>query len=465
MSTPMPVVAGWDVPALRGAVAGLAEACERLPRWRARVEAVGRSLETAECWSGPAAQSAAAALVELSGVTTAVAAGLDRSLASFRRLATEAAIAQQLALQSLSGAAEVSTSAATHAAAASSAAAAAGTPLAGLGVVDAFGPARFDDLAGLVGCGALPAVPASGSPDRIARWWAGLSEGDREALIAVLPGQVGELDGVPAWARDRANRLLLARALAHPGTGAACEGAVAASLSEAERSGRPVQLYTFDPVAGLVALAFGDVDTADDVAVLVPGILTTAAGDLGELARHAQDVAAAARAAAPGIAVATVAWLGYRTPQTPLEIVTRGDARRGGRQLDAALDGMAASREATGTPRPRTTVLAHSYGTVVVDQAADLPGRLAADAVVLLGSPGMEPDGALRREAPELYDAAALLDPVSEVGWFGEDTWAPAYGATELPADWNTMHWQYYDRERPTLAALGEVVAGTSHEP
>jgi len=201
------------------------------------------------------------------------------------------------------------------------------------------------------------------------------------------------------------------------------------------------------------------------VALLVPGILTTAAGDLSGLARHARDVAAAARAAAPGIAVATMAWLGYRTPQTPLEIVTRGDARRGGRQLDSALDGMAASRDAAGTPRPRTTVLAHSYGTVVVDQAADLPGMLAADAVVLLGSPGMEPDGALRREAAELYDAAALLDPVSEVAWFGEDTWAPAYGATELPADWDTMHWQYYDRDRPTLAALGEVVAGTSHGP
>lgn len=462
----MPVVAGWDVPAVRGAVAGLAEVCERLPRWRARVEAVSRSLETADCWSGPAAQSAAAAVVELSGATTAVAAGLDRSLAAFRRLATEAAVAEQLALQDLSGAVDVSSSAAIHAAAAGEAAVAAGTALAGLGVVDAFAPVRFDDLARLVASGPLPAVPEGRSPDRIARWWAALSEGDREALIAAVPGRIGELDGVPAWARDRANRLLLDRSLAHPAAaGAACADAVAASLADAERGGHPVQLYTFDPVAGLVALAFGDVDTASAVALLVPGVFTTAAGDLAGLSRHAQDVAAAARTASPGLAVATMAWLGYRTPQEPLEIVTRGDARRGGRQLDGALDGVAATRDAAGTPRPRTTVLAHSYGTVVVDQAADLPGRLDTDAVVLLGSPGMEPDGALRREVPERYDAAALLDPVSEVAWFGEDTWAPDYGATELPADWDTMHWQYYDRNRPTLAAIGEVVAGTLRRP
>jgi pimeloyl-ACP methyl ester carboxylesterase len=48
---------------------------------------------------------------------------------------------------------------------------------------------------------------------------------------------------------------------------------------------------------------------------------------------------------------------------------------------------------------------------VVVDEAADVPGRLAADAVVLLGSPGMEHDAA-SLEVPEVYDAA---DPATRL--------------------------------------------------
>jgi hypothetical protein len=106
-------------------------------------------------------------------------------------------------------------------------------------------------------------------------------------------------------------------------------------------------------------------------------------------------------------------------------------------------------------------VLAHSYGTVVLDEAADVAGRLAADAVVLLGSPGMERTGAAGLEAPEVYDAAALGDPVSWLGWFGSDTWAGPFGSTSLPTTWSMGHSEYYDAEHPTLAAMGEVVAGT----
>jgi hypothetical protein len=157
--------------------------------------------------------------------------------------------------------------------------------------------------------------------------------------------------------------------------------------------------------------------------------------------------------------VATVAWLGYRTPQNPLAAIDRRDARAGGAALDDALDGLAAARAAGGHPDPRTTVLAHSYGTVVVDEAAGEDGPLAADAVVLLGSPGTSRTAA-GLEAPEVYDAASLADPISYAGWFGSSPWEPAYGAVELPVGPAQGHTEYYDRDRPTLAGLGEVVAG-----
>jgi hypothetical protein len=105
-------------------------------------------------------------------------------------------------------------------------------------------------------------------------------------------------------------------------------------------------------------------------------------------------------------------------------------------------------------------VLAHSYGTVVVDEAADRPGRLATDAVALLGSPGMERTGAAGLEAPEVYAANAWADPVAGLQWFGEGTWQPDYGARPLATDHSEHHGDYYDPAHPTLAALGRVVAG-----
>jgi hypothetical protein len=308
----------------------------------------------------------------------------------------------------------------------------------------------------------VPALPGGVPVGDVAAWWAALSAAEQEALLAADPGAVGSLDGVPAWARDRANRLLLDRALHDPSLPPDAAG-VAALVQERiraeEAAGRTVQLQVLDLLGDRVVLSLGDLDTADAVALLVPGVLTTPQDDLGAMAGDARDVAAAAEAAAPATAVATVVWLGYRTPQTLQAMTGRTASGRGGRSLASALDGLSAARAAAGRPPARTTVLAHSYGTVVVDEAADLPGRLAADAVVLLGSPGMAGDAAAL-EAPEVFDAGFLGDPVAQSGWFGMPAGAPAFGATELPTETWAGHSDYYDLDGPTLPAIGEVVVG-----
>jgi hypothetical protein len=304
--------------------------------------------------------------------------------------------------------------------------------------------------------------PRDGGPGAVARWWAAMPADAQLGLIATSPGTVGPLDGVPAWARDRANREALQRAIEDPPADdglRATARAVAALLAAEEAAGRTAQLHLLDLAGDRVVVGFGDLDTADAVAAVVPGIYVSPAEDLDRVAGDARDLAAAARRAEPGLAVAGVAWLGYRTPHTPRAVLTRGTAARGGTALDHALDGLAAARDASGVPRPRTTVVGHSYGTVVLDEAADRPGRLGADAVVLLGSPGMEEDVA-DLEAPEVYDAASPADPVSWVGWFGTPTWWEGYGSTGLPAEASTGHSDYFDHDRPTLAAMGEVVAG-----
>jgi hypothetical protein len=456
--------AGWDVPLLRGAVATLTAVTGRLLAWRIRAEAVGRALAAAECWSGPAAQEAAVAVLRLSTLTVGVQGALDRSLGAFERLATEAAAAAELApLALLLPGSPAEQELLRHAARVAAAAEEAGEALRGLGVVDAFAP----DLARLADAVTAPPVavpepPRGLPPEGVAAWWAALAAPAQLAAIRAHPEAVGALDGVPAWARDGANRLLLSRARADDGLSryqARTARVVDEQLAALERAGRPAQLHTFDLAGDRVTVAVGDLDTADTVAVLVPGVLTAPYDDLGRWTGTGQAVAAATRRAAPGSSVAALVWLGYRTPQEVPAMALRCAAERGGEALAGDLAGLAAARRAVGGEPARTTVIAHSYGTVVADEAADVDGRLAADAVVLLGSPGMQGD-AHDLEAPEVYAAGSPADLVSYLGWFGDPPTSARFGATELPAEATTGHSEWFDVDRPTLAAMGEVVAG-----
>lgn len=477
-------VAAWDPPALRGAVVSLTAVAARLSTLRLHLEAVGRSLEDAQCWSGSAASSAAVAVVEVGAVASGVHAALSDSAAAFAPLAGHVEQAHELAVRALTVLAEDPTAggagalygslglpapapvaaALEQADAASRAVHAAADALFATFVRVAPGPVDFPALAEWVASSprAEPAPPPRADPVAIARWWSGLPEADQLVTIRERPSWVGRLDGVPAWARDRANRLVLGQALsAHgiPAAEAALARVVAARISAEEAAGQRVQLQELDLRGDLVVLALGDLDSAASVAVLVPGIRTTPEGDLGKQVDDAEHVATAARAATPGLSVATAVWLGYRPPGFR-GAVSREAAERGGPELDVSLRGLAAARPAGGHGRARTVVVAHSYGTVVAGEAADEPGRLAADAVVLLGSPGMR--GTVRSlEAPEVYAAAGHLDPIAVSGWFGTPPSSREYGATALPVNWSEGHTDYYDTNRPTVAAVGAVVAGT----
>ncbi|MGY1830781.1 alpha/beta hydrolase [Geodermatophilus sp. SYSU D01180] len=518
MSAPgLTAVAAWDVALLDGAVWTLEAVTERLPPWRARVEEVARALGTAECWSGDAGRVAALALGEVSAVVTAVTSALGASLDRLQDAAREARTAQELAEQALAEAATrgvtvdeaggvvlpapaappagatpqaladhydaiaeqaaaaervAGLAADALGAAARAAAAAAGSsgPLGRVGVVGGAPPPGYAALAAAAGAAgaftiSLRLPPAGASPDTVAAWWGGLSGPARDALLAAAPPALGGLDGVPAWVRDRVNRVRLDRTLADPtAPGRDSALAVAAEIAGEEAAGRTVQLWVYEPADDLAAVVYGDADTADDVALLVPGLGNTVADDLAELGDDARAVADATLDADPAATVAAVAWLGYRAPAGAgsWRVAFTDAAARGGAALAGDLAGLAAAREGNGPGRagdPRVTVVAHSYGTVVVDQAADEPGLIDADAVVLAGSPGIDEEDAAGLEAPEVHAAASPWDPISYLEWFGTSPWRPGFGATGLPVDPDTLHWEYYDPDRPTLPAIGEVVA------
>ncbi|WP_138734757.1 alpha/beta hydrolase [Modestobacter excelsi] len=506
MSEPTTVqqAAGWDVAELRGGVGRLDQVADRLLPWRTRLDVLGRQLGRAECWSGPAGTAAAAAVVELSTVACGVSGALGSSLTDLQGLTAAATEAQEWAAgalataeagrMSLDGtgspvglaappgaamaadqvadvladrqagrlAAARADEALLAAARALACARAARQPLAALGVGGRSAVGFADLVVRLPAARPLP-VPPDPGPLRVAAWWAGLPAAEQLAEIAARPAVVGALDGLPAWARDRANRRRLAAALGSLPAGEQRRAAevLAGRLTALDRAGGTAQLVQFDPTADLVAVSLGDLDTAAAVAVLVPGINTTPADDLPALLGDAAAVGSAAAAAAPGLAVATVAWLGYRTPGLGTMALPTA-ARRGGPALDRALDGLAAARAVPGgvLAPPRTTVVAHSYGTVVTGQAARAPGRLAADAVVLLGSPGLAGGEAEDLEAPDVHGAWSVADPVSWLQWFGDTPSDPSFGDSPLPTELTEGHTDYLDPDRPTLAAVGEVVAG-----
>jgi hypothetical protein len=497
-------IAGWDLPELRGGVGRLGAVDDRLLTWRARLDALGRRLAVAECWSGPAGTAAAAAVVELSTVASGVSGALGTSLAGLQGLSVAAAEAQEWAAGAVAAAdvagislddsgspvglppppgpamaadqvadvlaarhaGQVAAARAAEALAAASRALAcaqvAQDPLARLGPARG-GPVGFADLVARLPPVQVSPLPTAGGPRGSAAWWSGLTATEQLAEIAARPAAVGARDGLPAWARDRANRLRLAAARrdlpSGPGRTSMAE-VVARQLAAQKETGQTAQLVQFDPAAGLVAISLGDLDTAAAVGLLVPGINTTPDDDLPGFLREAAAVGAAANAAAPGLAVATLAWLGYRTPGLASMALPLA-ARRGGPALDAALDGLQAARSAPGAaPAPRTTVVAHSYGTVVAGQAARAPGRLAADALILLGSPGLSGGEAEDLEADDVYGAWSPADPVSWLQWFGDSPIDPSFGDVPLPTELTEGHTDYYDSDRPTLTAIGQVVAG-----
>ncbi len=260
-----------------------------------------------------------------------------------------------------------------------------------------------------------------------AAWWGSLTSQEQGRLAETRPEWVGPRDGLPVVDRDTANRVLLDRAEAQASARvAALEAGGDALPGERGAGGAPVlgvglgerasalelnrtrlealravrrvlarteggrrRLVRLD-VSGrhpLAAVAIGDVDSAEHVTTFVGGYTTTVVADLE---RH--DAALARlRTEALGLArgdVAVVTWLGYDAPQveeTPSptrSVLSAQVAERGGEQLAAFVTGLDASREVP----PDQSVLAHSYGSVVLSFALRRPTGI--DRVALFGSPG-----------------------------------------------------------------------------
>ncbi|MER5366647.1 alpha/beta hydrolase [Streptomyces sp. NPDC002722] len=233
----------------------------------------------------------------------------------------------------------------------------------------------------------------------------------------------------------------------------------AAALRELAGPGR--RFLTFDGRDGGRSVeVVGDLSHAERIAVLVPG----AGIDIDHYWRLRNGARALHNEL--GGRSAVVAWLGYRTPTTvsPTSITSA-------RAIEAAPELARFSRELTRLrPATRTTLLCHSYGSVVCARAAH---GLRVSGIVLYGSPGTGYRNAAALHTPATVWAGRaggdwiagvphieLRLPFADIG-FGTDPVSPGFGAEPFAAG-SGGHSDYLKTGSEPLRNIARIVAGTA---
>ena len=286
--------------------------------------------------------------------------------------------------------------------------------------------------------GPLPMPQDTSDTRAVAEWWDSLSREEQERLADEEPDRIGNLDGVDAWARDRANRHRLDRdyedlnsrkesnekkvadyekwkASAAIGVPAPCSAdeynrakseldrqaeldKLKTALKQGAQYNGTSQLLLYDPVEPgenqdqlHAAVTVGDVDKADNVAVHVGGLTTSVDNNVIGYTAEMANVAGTA-----GGNTASVMWFGYDPPQAGAGsngVFTVSETERaaaGGADLSHFLEGLHDSRQGSGEGGdPRITALGHSYGSTTLGYALTQVRDGVVDAGVFYGPPGV----------------------------------------------------------------------------
>ena len=228
----------------------------------------------------------------------------------------------------------------------------------------------------------------------------GQSSGGQLSTGGPAPAVTGESSPVSSGVdRDNLERLHADLLSADASTAAMAIGVISA-LDKARVQGGQAQLLVYESATsgsqGRAAIGIGDVTTADNIAVMAPGISNSPAG----IANGIDDAMALRTATAqqsPGDNTAVVAWYGYDiplsgitgVPMNPLAtavnaaaVLSDANARSGGALL---VDDLAVMRR-WAPSAARFVGIGFSMGSTAISSAAALGAGF--DDVVLLGSPG-----------------------------------------------------------------------------
>lgn len=357
--------------------------------------------------------------------------------------------------------------------------------------------------------------PAGASEQEVASWWSQQSEANKKWLIEHYPEKIGNLNGVDGASRNKANRIVLDQKLTDlPGEIARLDAAAADApspfirnallqrkaklqheLNELEvvkttldktlddpQTGKkgdavPRQLLGLDTSGRNVKaiVAQGDVDTADHVGVVVPGLHTNVEKTLNDYDDRAGLLRNnALRQVKPGETVAMVEYLGYDAPQIEIEAASTDYAKNGAPGLAGFLNGMDASRE-HGAGDAHMTLFGHSYGSTTSGMAAALVNEGVVDDIVLAGSPGAGVEDTAEYHVPEghawVSAAPYQYDMVQGMGsmfGFGKNPdWADGFNRLSgdvgpAPSGFSPFgqHMDYFKDQTQAQYEIAGVIAG-----
>ncbi|PWK90398.1 alpha/beta hydrolase family protein [Lentzea atacamensis] len=369
-----------------------------------------------------------------------------------------------------------------------------------------------------------PQIPGPNTdPKAVAEWWKSLTPEQQQALLRDRFQELGKLRGLPSDVLDTANRRrinddlskanatidqstkaineraaqlgldpnneaalrnsndpqlakLLDERLAATNVKENCEKAKN-SLIEADETSRDkfngenARVMAWDPTGprgdAQIAVAFGNPDTAKNLAVCVPGT----GSDVGAFSWN--QAANLREEMGGGKDNATIQWLGYDAPGwSPGEVDNPAQAREGGQNLVKDVDGY----RAAGPDGQHLTVIGHSYGSATVGYAG--MNGLKADDIAFVGSPGVGASNVNQLSAGpgHVYVGGTEHDPVvqgTSSNWFTEDgsstgPYDKEFGGTHFGTTSSKgiaeAHSAYYDENSESLDNLAKIATGRGNE-
>lgn len=238
---------------------------------------------------------------------------------------------------------------------------------------------------------------------------------------------------------------------------------------------------------GGAIVSVGNPDTATNTGIFVPGTYSALDnfGDPGGALGRAEAMADDAKTfGVPGEETAMIAWLDYDSPQSASPLEAFGDssidlsklapeagdgkaAEDGAQTLNQFINGLDATHQDGGA---NTTIAGHSYGGLLVGEAAQDPNT-GADQLIGIAAPGFGVDRAHELAIDEenvwatMAEGDAIAFPAGESVIHGNDPTGENFGSnvfTSTPSgeSGGDIHGGYWDDENAARKNMALIITG-----
>ena len=322
--------------------------------------------------------------------------------------------------------------------------------------------------------------PKGASPDEVAKWWSSLTDAEKAEMVKRHPREIGNLNGVEATWRDKANRKSLEEDIKNEQNkyNKLEQARQSGNLSDADKEEPDKTKKRLDAMNNIKATL--DRQGKDGVQRQLVSYDPAGDGVLAAVAQGNYDTKATimrenAEKHSNGQSVAMVTYMDYTAPQSVGEVTEINYARHGSDRLAGFLNGVDASRE-HGAGDAHITLAGHSYGSTTAGMAAAKVNDGVVDDLVQFGSPGSGVQDVSEFNVPKGHAWVSATDYRRDIvqgmgpDWdFGKDP-AKMKGYKHLSGDVGaadpdesyvfSKHSGYFNKDSKALDDISSVIAG-----